>query len=115
MEIIQHEEGVEQGNLIVTEGPFQMDPGTLDGRFALPDFADPAHGCHLCLLLKEMFDELVKSLFSPQNTPRSQRKYFHFQQVISAGFVLSVVNFQFLRIQYLICGQWFSRLKRQQN
>jgi hypothetical protein len=43
-------------------------------------------------------DELVKSLFSPQSTQRSQRKYFYFQQVISLAFVLSVVNFQFLPV-----------------
>jgi hypothetical protein len=50
-------------------------------------------------LLPPYLDDLVKSLFSPQ---RSQRKYFYFQQVISVGFVLSVVNFQLLRIQHIL-------------
>jgi len=44
------------------------------------------------------FDELAKSLFSPQSTQRSQNKYFYFQQVISVGFALSADNFQLCRI-----------------
>jgi hypothetical protein len=43
MEIIEHEERVEQGNLMVPEGPFQVDPGAFDNRFALPDLADLPH------------------------------------------------------------------------
>ncbi|MCK9294516.1 MAG: hypothetical protein M0P70_05485 [Desulfobulbaceae bacterium] len=50
-----------------------------------------------CTLFWWYFDDLVKSLLSPQSAQRSQKKYFYFQQVISVGLVLSVVNFQFLR------------------
>ncbi|MBT9163066.1 MAG: hypothetical protein DDT27_01635 [Dehalococcoidia bacterium] len=49
MEVVKHEEGVEQGDLIVAEGPFQMDAGPLDGWLAFPNFADLAHGFHIFL------------------------------------------------------------------
>jgi hypothetical protein len=49
MEIVEHEDGVEQGHMVVSESPFQMDAGPFDGRFALPHLADFAHGFHLFL------------------------------------------------------------------
>jgi len=40
MEVVKKQERVEQGNLMVAEGAFQVDTRPLDGRFALPHFAD---------------------------------------------------------------------------
>jgi hypothetical protein len=54
VEIIEHEEGIEQGDLGVPESPSQMDASPFDGRLALPDLADLAHGFHT-LLLREIF------------------------------------------------------------
>jgi hypothetical protein len=49
MKVVEQEKWVEQRDLTVAKGPFQMDASALDGGFALPDFADLAFGCHLFL------------------------------------------------------------------
>ena len=47
VEVVEQQERVEQGDLVIAEGPLQMHAGPLDGRLALPDFADLAHGFHI--------------------------------------------------------------------
>ena len=47
MEVVEHQEGVELGDLVITEGPFQMDAGPFDGGPAFENLGDAAngHGC----------------------------------------------------------------------
>jgi hypothetical protein len=44
--IVQEEKGIELGHLVIAEGPVEVDPGTLQRGFALPDFGDFSDGGH---------------------------------------------------------------------
>jgi len=49
VEVVEEQERIKQGDLIVAEGPLQMDACAFDGGLALPDFADFANGFHRSL------------------------------------------------------------------
>ena len=46
MKIIEQEEGIEQGNLLIAEGPLQMDTRPLDRRSTFNDLFDAQHLLH---------------------------------------------------------------------
>jgi hypothetical protein len=53
MKIVQEKKRVQLGDMLVAEGPFQMNPGALDGRFALENLRDLSQFVHGILPYKE--------------------------------------------------------------
>ena len=46
MEIVEQQERIEQGHLVVTECALQVNPRPFQGRLALPDLSDVPYRCH---------------------------------------------------------------------
>jgi hypothetical protein len=53
MKVVQKKERVQLGDLLVAEGPFQMNPGALNGRFTLENLRDLSEFVHGILPYKE--------------------------------------------------------------